>query len=74
MLMSNAVTGIKVHDDLVLRAENTRQAATAAASTQAAVISADVTYHRAVVKSALANGVSPAASMLALKHLGVTGV
>jgi hypothetical protein len=71
--MSNAATGIKSHDDAVLRAENTRQAVTAAASTQAAVISADVTFHRAVVKSALANGVSPAASMSALKHLGVTG-
>jgi hypothetical protein len=71
--MSNAATGIKAHDDAVLRAENARQAATAIASTQAAVISADVTYHRAVVKSALANGVSPSASMLALKGLGVTG-
>jgi hypothetical protein len=71
--MSNSSTGIKAHDDAILRAENARQTATAAASTQAAVISADVTFHRAVVKSALANGVSPAASMLALKGLGVTG-
>jgi hypothetical protein len=71
--MSNAITGVKVHDDLVLRAENTRQSSTAAATTQAAVISADVIFHRAVVKSALANGISPAASMLALKHLGVSG-
>ena len=71
--MSNAITGVKVHDDAVLRAENARQVSTAAASTQAAVISADVTYHRAVVKSALANGISPAASMLALRHLGFTG-
>jgi hypothetical protein len=71
--MSNAATGIKVHDDGVLRAENTRQVSTAAATTQAAVISADVVFHRAVVKSALANGVSPAASMQALKHLGVSG-
>jgi hypothetical protein len=71
--MSNALSGIKVHDDAILRAENARQVATAVASTQAAVISADVTYHRAFVKSALANGVSPAASMLALRHLGVGG-
>jgi hypothetical protein len=71
--MSNAITGVKVHDDLVLRAENTRQSSTAAATTQAAVISADVIFHRAVVKSALANGISPAASMLALRHLGVGG-
>jgi len=71
--MSNASTGIKAHDDAVLRAENARQFSTAAATTQAAVISADVTYHRAIVKSALANGVSPAASMLALRGLGVTG-
>jgi hypothetical protein len=72
--MSNATTGVKVHDDLVLRAENTRQISTAAASTQAAVISADVIFHRAVVQSALKNGVSPSAAMMALKHLGVTGV
>jgi hypothetical protein len=71
--MSNAITGVKVHDDAVLRDENARQVATATASTQASVISADVTYHRAVVKSALANGISPAASMLALRHLGVGG-
>jgi hypothetical protein len=71
--MSNAISGVKVHDDLVLRAENTRQSSTAAATTQAAVVSIDVSFHRAVVASALKNGISPAASMLALKHLGVTG-
>jgi hypothetical protein len=72
--MSNAVTGIKVHDDAILRAENARQVSTAAATTQAAVISADVIFHRAVVRSAIANNVSPAASMAALKSLGVTGL
>ena len=71
--MSNAPTGIKIHDDAILKAEGIRQAATAAASTQAAVISVDIQFHRAAVKSALANGVSPAASMQALKELGVTG-
>jgi hypothetical protein len=70
--MSNALTGIKGHDDAVLRAENVRQSV-AAGSTQATYINADVVFHRAVVKSCLSNGVSPAASMQALKHLGVTG-
>jgi hypothetical protein len=70
--MSNALTGIKGHDDTILRAENVRQSV-AAGSSQATYVSSDVTFHRAVVKSALANGVSPAASMQALKELGQTG-
>jgi hypothetical protein len=70
--MSN--TGVKVHDDAVLRAENTRQTAVAAASTQAAVITAEISCHRAIVKSALANGVSTSASMSALRELGQTGL
>jgi hypothetical protein len=72
--MSNAATGIKAHDDAVARAENARQVSSAAATTQAAVTSSDVIFHRAVVRSAVANGVSPAASMQALKELGVTGL
>jgi hypothetical protein len=72
--MSNSLSGIKGHDDTVLRAENARQVVAVAGATQAAVMSADVTFHRAVVKSALANGVSPAASMQALKELGQTGL
>ena len=71
--MSNAPTGIKGHDDIVAKAEGVRQSV-AAGSSQATYISADVVFHRAVVKSALANGVSPAASMQALKSLGVTGL
>ncbi len=70
----NGITGIKVHDDAVARAENTRQVAIAAASTRAAVVSADTAFHRAVVQSAIKNGVSPSASMAALHDLcGVTG-
>jgi hypothetical protein len=71
--MSNAPTGIKSHDDAVVKAEGVRQTAVAAASSQSAVKTAEVTYYRAVVKSALANGVSPSASMQALHELGVTG-
>jgi hypothetical protein len=71
--MSNAISGIKGHDDTVLRAENARQAVAVVGATQAAVISSDITFHRAVVKSALANGISPAASMQALKELGQSG-
>jgi hypothetical protein len=70
--MSNALSGVKAHDDAIAKAEGIRQTAVVGA-TQAAVMSADVTFYKAVVVSALANGVSPAAAMQALKELGQTG-
>jgi hypothetical protein len=71
--MSNALTGIKAHDDVVNAAEGARQTAVAAASNQAGVKSAEVTYYRAVVKSALKNGCGVQPAMQALRELGVTG-
>jgi hypothetical protein len=71
--MSTGYSGDKIHDDATARAENTRQTAVAAATTQAAIITAEVSFHRAVVKSALSRGISPSASMSALRELGVTG-
>lgn len=69
----NALSGNKSHDDTVAKAEGVRQSV-AVGSSQATYISADVVFHRAVVKSALANGVSPSASMAALRELGTTGL
>jgi hypothetical protein len=72
--MSNSLTGVKAHDDVVVAAEATRQTAVAAATTQAAVNTATTVFHRAVAASAIKNGLSPAASMTALHDLcGVTG-
>lgn len=71
--MSNSLTGNKAHDDTVAKAEGVRQSV-AVGSSQATYISADVTFYRAVAKSALANGVSPSAAMSALKALGQTGI
>jgi hypothetical protein len=71
--MANATTGIKTVDDAITRLENTRQAAIAAATTQAAAISAEVAYHRGFVKLAISNGVSPAASMSALHEISGVG-
>jgi hypothetical protein len=67
-------SGIKAHDDVVNAAEGVRQTAVAAASSQAAVKSAEVTYYRAVAKSALKNGCGVEAAMSALKSLGQTGI
>jgi hypothetical protein len=72
--MSNPITGIKTLDDAAQRLENTRQTAVAAASTQAAAIAADLAYHRGFVKLAIANGVSPAGSMSAIRELGYSGI
>jgi hypothetical protein len=72
--MSSPLIGIKTVDDAVQRLENTRQAAITPTTAQATVIAADIAYHRGFVKLAIANGVSPAGSMAALKSLGVTGL
>jgi hypothetical protein len=63
----------RAYDSAVLAAELVRQNALAGTPTQAAVNTATIVYHRALVKAAIANGVSPAASMQALKELGQTG-
>jgi hypothetical protein len=62
----------RAYDSAVLAAELTRQNAPIGAS-QSAVNTATIVYHRALVKAAIANNVSPAASMQALRELGVSG-
>jgi hypothetical protein len=62
----------RAYDSAVLAAELTRSNAIVGAS-QAAVNTATIVYYRALVKAALANGVSPSSAMQALKELGVSG-
>jgi hypothetical protein len=71
--MSSPLIGIKTVDDSIARLENTRQSAITPTTAQPTAIAADVAYHRGFVKLAIANGVSPAGSMAALRELGVTG-
>lgn len=70
--MSSNYSGVKGHDDTANKAEGARQA-TVTGATQPTIITAEVLYYRAVVKSALTNNVSTSAAMQALKELGVTG-
>jgi hypothetical protein len=63
------------HNSNQYRYELTRQnAVAAAAGNQAALRSAAIAYHQSVARSAIANGVSPAISMQALRELGLTGI
>jgi hypothetical protein len=64
-------SGVKAHDDTVLMAEGVRQTAVATASSQAAVIVAELTFFRTCFKSALNNNISPSVFSEALKSLGV---
>jgi hypothetical protein len=63
----------RAYDSAVLAAELVRQNALAGTPTQAAVNTATTVYYRALVKAAIANGVSTSAAMQALKELGVSG-
>jgi hypothetical protein len=72
--MSSPLIGIKTVDDAVQRLENTRQSAITPTTAQPTVIAADVAFHRGFVKLSIANGVSAAGSMAALRGLGVSGL
>jgi hypothetical protein len=72
--MATPYSGIKAHDVTVMAAELTRQNAVAAATTQSAINAAAIAFHRAVIKSGLANGVGVEPSMTALRSLGQTGL
>jgi hypothetical protein len=71
--MSISKSGNRSHDDLVNSLEETRQTAVAAASTQAAVNAAEITFYRATLASAKANGVEIEPIVAALKQLGTGG-
>ena len=64
-------TPMQLHKDAVTSAEVTRQNAMAVPGlTAAAAKAADIAYHQAAVTSAMANSVSPVASLTALRELG----
>jgi hypothetical protein len=67
--MSAHKTSNPAFDATANTAEAVRQSAIVNAS-QAAVISAEVTYFRSVYKAAIANNVSPAVFIQALESLG----
>jgi hypothetical protein len=71
--MSISKSGNRSHDDLVNSLEGTRQIAVAAATTQAAVNSAEITFYRAALASAMANGIGIEPIVAALKQLGTCG-
>ena len=72
--MSISKSGNKSHDDAVNAAEGTRQVAVAAASTQAAVNTAEITFYRTALASAKANGCGIEPFVAALRSLGTGGV
>jgi hypothetical protein len=68
--MPASKTGNKTFDDAAVAAEGVRQTAVSGA-TQSAAIAAEITYYRALFKSAVANNVSASVFSQALKSLGV---
>ena len=59
------------HKTNLINAERTRQAAITASSLQSAVTSADITFYRSCLSSAIANNCNPSAFTEALYALGV---
>ena len=72
--MSKIQSGNKTHDDACNAADTTRSAVLATPGvTQAQAKTADITYFRACLGSAIANGVQPGIFSDALKQLGTGG-
>jgi hypothetical protein len=61
------------HKNNLTVAEGVRQTAVAAASTQAAVQTAEISYYRTCLASAIKNSCGVEPYMVALRGLGVTG-
>jgi hypothetical protein len=70
--MAASKTGNKSFDDTAAQQEGVRQTAVSGA-TQSAARTAEIAYFRALVTSALANGISPSNFIQALFALGVPG-
>jgi hypothetical protein len=68
--MSAHNTLSKPFNDAANAAESLRQVQVAAATTQAGVMSAELTYYRACRSLAITNGISPANFNAAIKSLG----
>jgi hypothetical protein len=73
--MSIVKSGNSTHDATCAVAEGVRQTSVAAAGNiQSQVVTAEITFHRAVIASAKANGLPvPTTSVFALRELGVSG-
>jgi hypothetical protein len=73
--MSIVKSGNFSHDSACAVAEGSRQVSVAAAgSSQSAVRTAEIAFHRAVIASAKANGMPiPTTSIFALRELGTGG-
>jgi hypothetical protein len=72
--MSTGYSGNAAHDAAVNAAELVRQNSVAAATSQAAVNTATLVFHRAVVASGIKNGCGVEPSMTAIRTLlGATG-
>jgi hypothetical protein len=67
--MSAHKTGNKAFDDAANSAEALRQVQVAAASTQAAALSAEVAYYRTLRSLAITSNISPSNFLYALKSL-----
>ena len=67
--MSQSNSGNKTHDAAVSVAECTRQAAVTPTTAQISVIAAEVTFYRACLASAIANGTNGQQYETALKEL-----
>jgi hypothetical protein len=72
--MSATKTGNLAHDSAMAAADGTRQVSLAAATTQSAARTADITFARAGVTSCKANGINPAQFITQLFELGTGGV
>jgi hypothetical protein len=68
-----STAGNRTHQANLLASEATRQAAAAAATTQAAMRTADIAHYRTCLASAIANNCSTNTFVNALKELGTGG-
>jgi len=71
--MSTVNSGNRTHDTTCNQSEGVRQVSVAAATTQAAVNTAEILHYRNCLASALANNCGVQPFMSALRSLGVTG-
>ena len=71
--MAATKTGNATHDAATQVAEVTRQAAVAAATTQAQAKTADISFYRTCLASALANNCGATQFIRALQELGTGG-
>jgi hypothetical protein len=70
--MSLSKTGKTTHDNTVSAADSTLQTAVAVATTQAQVSAACLVYYRAVLASAITNGLDQGPFIFAIQNLGKT--